>query len=98
MLRFPLIVLVVYLHNGSGTVRFANAGIVERSSSPMLDYFVAFLSDGVARVAVPLFFLMAGYLFFNRAIRPTSLVASRGADTFERVVEHRRQAFQRVSG
>ncbi len=65
MLRFPLIVLVVYLHNGSGTVRFANAGIVERSSSPMLDYFVAFLSDGVARVAVPLFFLMAGYLFFR---------------------------------
>ena len=64
LLRFPLIVGVVFIHNYETTVDFQGsaAGIVQ--SSVMLDFVRNLISQGIARTAVPLFFLMSGYLFF----------------------------------
>ena len=63
LLRFPLILFVIYLHAtamevtyGETTVRFTRSAAVV-----MLQ---AIFSGGIQRVAVPLFFLFAGYLFF----------------------------------
>lgn len=63
VLRFPLIVLIVYLHATGYTANFAegsrtlaNADIVEG---------VQAITGTIARVAVPLFFMMSGFLFFR---------------------------------
>lgn len=59
MLRFPLIVGVVYIHAYDVTA----AG----QPTPWLDFVRNLMSQGLARVAVPTFFLMSGYLFFMGA-------------------------------
>src|SRR4051812_48092296 len=65
VLRFPLIVLIVYLHACGFTANFANgsrsltdAGIVAG---------VQIVMGSAARIAVPLFFMMSGFLFFRGA-------------------------------
>lgn len=61
-LRFPLACLIVLLH----------AQIVEPVSRPIVSssgfaYVVKILfSEGICRIAVPAFFLISGYLFFNK--------------------------------
>lgn len=64
MLRFPLIVGVVFIHNFDVSVAFQSEQVGIASSSLVVDFIRNFLSQGVARIAVPLFFLMSGYLFF----------------------------------
>jgi surface polysaccharide O-acyltransferase-like enzyme len=65
VLRFPLIILIVYLHATGFTANFADgsrtlahADIVEGVQS---------ITGTTARVAVPLFFMMSGFLFFRGA-------------------------------
>lgn len=63
ILSFISIVLVVYLHSINLTIRFLND--VQTLASFNLNGFVQiFISDGIARIAVPLFFLISGYLSF----------------------------------
>ncbi|UVO50923.1 acyltransferase [Sphingomonas sp. SUN019] len=62
-LRFPLVALVVYIHARSGTITFGD-GVVSVESA-VLDTVKTALSEGVARTAVPLFFLLSGYLLFH---------------------------------
>ncbi len=58
LLRMPLIVLVVYIHS--------YAAIDLTHDNPDTTEFVAYvLSEQMARIAVPLFFLLSGYLFFR---------------------------------
>lgn len=64
LLRFPLIVGVVFIHAYNSTVGFAGGDIGISQPSYIGDFVRNFISQGVARVAVPLFFLMSGYLFF----------------------------------
>jgi surface polysaccharide O-acyltransferase-like enzyme len=64
ILRFPLIVAVVFIHNDTTAVRVGQASIGVAHSAPWVDFVRFFISQGVARVAVPLFFLISGYLFF----------------------------------
>jgi surface polysaccharide O-acyltransferase-like enzyme len=64
LLRFPLIVGVVFIHAYSSTVGFADGEIGVSQSNFIVDFVRSFISQGVARIAVPLFFLMSGYLFF----------------------------------
>jgi surface polysaccharide O-acyltransferase-like enzyme len=64
LLRFPLIVGVVFVHAYSNTVGFAGGDIVVSQPNFVVDFVRNFVSQGVARIAVPLFFLMSGYLFF----------------------------------
>jgi len=64
ILRFPLIVAVVFIHNYDLTVKFASENVGSNGGHWLTDFFRNFISQGVARAAVPLFFLMSGYLFF----------------------------------
>lgn len=54
-LRFPLIVGVVFIHNYS---------LPDVKATPMLYYVSTFFSDVIPRISVPLFFFIAGFLFF----------------------------------
>ncbi|WBY07954.1 acyltransferase [Sphingomonas sp. 7/4-4] len=69
-LRFPLIILVIYIHNASIQAT-ANGQALSVSSSPFNESVIYFFSQGIARCAVPLFYLMAGYLFFYRGTQPS---------------------------
>lgn len=65
ILRFPLIVGVVFIHAyGNEVVIFSNnpEGIIYTSN--LIDFIRNLVSEGIARVAVPLFFLLSGYFFF----------------------------------
>ena len=64
LLRFPLVVLVVFLHAYSSTVGFSDGEIGVSHSMFIVDLVRNFVSRGVATIAVPVFFLMSGYLFF----------------------------------
>jgi len=64
ILRFPLIVGVVFIHNYDTAVHMAQGTIGAAQSSAWVEFVISFISQGVARIAVPLFFLMSGYLFF----------------------------------
>jgi surface polysaccharide O-acyltransferase-like enzyme len=64
ILRFPLIIGIVFIHNYTSTIRMAQGSIGVEHSSAWDDFVRFFISQGVARVAVPLFFLVSGYLFF----------------------------------
>ncbi len=63
-LRFPLIAGVVFIHGYGAPVGFS-AGAVGLAQTHWLSTFIRdIISQGIARVAVPLFFLLSGYLFF----------------------------------
>ena len=55
-LRFPMAVAVVVLHQGSDSIVGATGA---------LRCLCVFFSEGICRLAVPLFFFVSGYLFFN---------------------------------
>lgn len=63
-LRFPLIVGVVFIHAYETTVSFAFGTVGTTQSALLADFVRNFISQEVARLAVPLFFLMSGYFFF----------------------------------
>lgn len=56
--RFPLIFLVIVLHS-----YFAE---IDYSHYPVFSNITCLLSFVITRVAVPLFFAISGYLFFNK--------------------------------
>ena len=65
MLRFPLAILVVFVHSFGAT----NIDVTELHASgftglAVYDYIRLFFSLVIARSAVPIFFMMSGFLFF----------------------------------
>jgi surface polysaccharide O-acyltransferase-like enzyme len=64
LLRFPLIVAIIYIHNYFVDVRYATGSIWEACPSDLSCFIRNLISQGFARVAVPLFFLMSGYFLF----------------------------------
>lgn len=64
ILRFPLIVGIVFIHNFGNSVTMANGTVDAAQSNALVNFIENLISNGVARTAVPLFFLMSGYLFF----------------------------------
>jgi len=64
ILRFPLIVGVVFIHAYVTDVGFSNEVIGSGHNGWLLTFIRDLVSRGVARIAVPLFFLMSGYFFF----------------------------------
>ncbi|WP_283150420.1 acyltransferase family protein [Silvimonas soli] len=64
LLRFPLIVAVVYIHSFVTTVGMSSFRIGNMYSSPESWMVREFFSQELCRVAVPGFFLISGYLFF----------------------------------
>jgi surface polysaccharide O-acyltransferase-like enzyme len=66
LLRFPLVVGVVFLHNDVTTnVHMQGYNVDFTTENPsLIGFVVRSISGGLAGFAVPIFFLMAGYLFF----------------------------------
>ena len=65
LLRFPLIVGVVFIHAYGATLVFANKVIGASENNFLSNFIQHLISEEIARCAVPIFFLMSGYLFFN---------------------------------
>ena len=63
LLRFPLIVGVVFIHGACHTGLSPVNTEAVHISYPSL-FIMDLISQGIARIAVPLFFIMSGYFFF----------------------------------
>ena len=64
MLRFPLAILVVFVHSFGAGIDVAQLHGNGFSGSAIYDYVRIFFSLVIARSAVPIFFIISGYLFF----------------------------------
>lgn len=64
MLRFPLIVGVVFLHTYGTKANLSNGVVEAANTGYWVDFCQNLVSQGIARTAVPLFFLLSGYFFF----------------------------------
>lgn len=65
-LRFPLIVAVVFIHTNLTDVMINGTLLVEEGQFPLHDILRHVLTNELARIAVPLFFFISGFLFFYR--------------------------------
>lgn len=65
-LRFPLIIGVIFIHNASSTILTGGQEFGDVGELPIFYYVSTFFSQVISRIAVPLFFLMSGYLFFYK--------------------------------
>ena len=64
IIRFPLIVGVIFIHAYGSSVNLKNSNTGIDQVGFITKFIQDFISDGLARISVPLFFLMSGYLFF----------------------------------
>jgi peptidoglycan/LPS O-acetylase OafA/YrhL len=64
LLRLPLVVGVVFIHAYETEVGLASGAVGIQDPGAFSVMFRDLLSEGIARVAVPLFYLMSGYLLF----------------------------------
>ena len=71
ILRFPLIIGVIFIHSSGSIINFST-GNIGLETVPFLSSLIQnFISNGLARIAVPMFFLISGFLFFqNFDLRP----------------------------
>ncbi len=65
MLRFPLAVLVVFIHAFGPEVDMAQVHASGLTGMAVYDYIRLFVSVVIARSAVPLFFIFSGFLLFH---------------------------------
>ena len=63
-LRFPLIIGVVLIHSHVLKAVYGGTNILEKVSMPYYIGVSYFISNVLSNIAVPLFFLISGYLFF----------------------------------
>lgn len=73
LIRFPLIVLVVLIHSHFIPVGYSLPYNSYMSEYPIYCNISYLCSELIARVAVPLFFVISGYLFFKKNVRAYSL-------------------------
>ena len=64
ILNFPLIIGVVYIHAYSASIEHGGVSLGPEKLNYLSDFVRILISQGIARLAVPLFFLMSGYFFF----------------------------------
>jgi surface polysaccharide O-acyltransferase-like enzyme len=64
LLNFPLIVGVVYIHAYNAEITFGSTLLGPAELDGVSDFIRKLISQGIARLAVPLFFLVSGYFFF----------------------------------
>ena len=65
-LRFPLIVAVVLIHCNFGGVSVGGTSIASSDSHPAYTFIRALFVEGIAAMAVPVFFFISGFLFFYK--------------------------------
>ena len=66
-LRFPLIIAVVFIHCDPASMVIGGKELVEKNTYPIYSLLRWIVSEEVARIAVPLFFFISGFLFFYRS-------------------------------
>lgn len=64
LLRFPAIIGILYIHAYGTTISFADATLGKADTNAVTDCIRILISQCLARIAVPIFFLLSGYLFF----------------------------------
>lgn len=64
MLRFPLAILVVFVHGFGADVDVSVLHASGLTGLAVYDYIRLFFSVVIARSAVPIFFIISGYLLF----------------------------------
>jgi len=64
MLRFPLIIGVVFIHAYGFKVSLANGSLGLFQMHPLVVFIEDYISQVLARICVPLFYLISGFLFF----------------------------------
>lgn len=65
LLRFPLIVGIVFVHSHGSTVTIGGAKVGLELTSPFVTFVRDIISQGLAQACVPLLFLIAGFLFWQ---------------------------------
>lgn len=63
-LRFPLIVAVVFIHTGLEGIMINGTLLVNEGQFPIYGLLHHILTNELARIAIPLFFFISGFLFF----------------------------------
>ena len=66
-LRFPLIIAVVFIHCDPASMVIGGKELVEKNTYPIYSLLRWIVSEEVAKIAVPLFFFISGFLFFYRS-------------------------------
>ena len=66
MLRFPLAILVVFVHGFGADIDVAQLHASGLTGAAVYDYVRLFCSVVIARSAVPIFFVISGYLLFRK--------------------------------
>jgi len=64
LLRFPPIIGVIYIHAYNTVIGYSGGSLGTSHLNDFTNFVRILISEGIARTAVPLFFLMSGYLFF----------------------------------
>lgn len=64
ILRFPLIIGIIFIHSSGASVNFSNGASGVSHVGIVFQMVQNVLSDGIARISVPLLFIFSGYLFF----------------------------------
>ena len=64
MLRFPLAILVVFVHGFGAEINITELHAGGLSGLAVYDYIRLFFSVVISRSAVPVFFIISGYLLF----------------------------------
>ena len=64
MLRFPLAILVAFVHGFGAEIDIAELHASGLTGMAIYDYVRLFFSVVIARSAVPIFFIISGYLLF----------------------------------
>lgn len=64
LLRFPLIVGVVYIHNYDIYPNTLGRAFGAEWQAWLSQFSIALMAQGIARLAVPIFFILSGYLFY----------------------------------
>ena len=64
MLRFPLAILVVFVHGFGAEINITELHAGGLTGLAVYDYIRLFFSVVIARSAVPVFFIISGYLLF----------------------------------
>lgn len=65
MLRFPMILGVILIHSYGISLKFSNETIGLQSAPYSVIFFQNLISDVIARIAIPIFFMISALLFFQ---------------------------------
>ena len=64
-IQFVLSILIVVIHANSVFINMPGSDLNYVYGANWASFIQLFFSEGIARIAVPLFFIISGYLFFN---------------------------------